>query len=519
MSAYLPHRAQVRTLMALVDVGALALAARLAFEVRFQGAVLESKLRLLNNHPGLIVFALGAAVALAAAAELYEPEILYRRRETLVRVFVMASFWAGAVALATYVVPRWDVGRGVLALTVLFWTVATLVLRFFVTGWIRSRRQRFEALVLGEPAAVMAFCRALDRKISSPWKAVDCSHLGADDIAAEVDRRGAALVVLASHERGRRDRESMEHDLAHLHFSGVPIVAASELWAWLEERLPLEALSPAVFLHQPGFGAIHWTLFNRATRIADVVLALLMLVTSAPILLVAAVVVAVADGLPVLYRQTRLGQFGRHFVMYKLRTMVHDAEKHGPVFAQESDPRTIPGGALLRRLRIDELPQLWNVLRGEMSLVGPRPERPEMATALAEEIPYYSFRMAVPPGITGWAQVNIPYARDLSDHRRKLEFDLYFIRERSPRLYMLTLLRTLNAALVGARLPDQAHAEPATASAPSRAHSDQKPLNASQSAGSPRNEMPTRPAHGDRATSSGRLAPSSEPAPDPSGTR
>ena len=503
-----------------MDLGALAVAARLAFDVRFKDAVLIAKLRSLTDHPGLIVFAWAAAVALAAAAELYEPEILYRRRETVVRLLVLAAFWAGTVALATYGVPRWDVGRGVLAMTVLFWTAATLALRFTVTGWLRSRRQKFEALVLGEPAAVMTFCRALDRKISSPWKAVDCSHLGPDDITDEVERRGAALVVLASPDRGRRDRRRMEHDLAHLHFSGVPIVAASELWAWLEERLPLGALSPAVFLHQPGFGAIHWTLFNRVTRLADVVLASLMLVLSAPILLVAALVVVTSDGLPVLYRQTRLGQFGRHFVMYKLRTMVNDAEKHGPVFAQESDPRTIPGGGLLRRLRIDELPQLWNVLRGEMSLVGPRPERPEMAAALAEEIPYYSFRMGVPPGITGWAQVNVPYARELDDHRRKLEFDLYFIRERSPRLYMLTLLRTLNAALVGARLPDEAHAEAKDdARAAIQRDEPRPPTSPRPTEESPRSETPKRSARDEREAKSGQLVPPAEPAPDPSASR
>jgi lipopolysaccharide/colanic/teichoic acid biosynthesis glycosyltransferase len=203
--------------------------------------------------------------------------------------------------------------------------------------------------------------------------------------------------------------------------------------------------------------------------------------------------------------------------MYKLRTMVHDAEKDGPVFAAESDPRIIPGGGLLRRLRIDELPQLWNVLRGDMSLVGPRPERPEMATELSEEIPYYSFRMAVPPGITGWAQVNIPYARDLDDHKRKLEFDLYFIRERSPRLYMLTLLRTVNAALVGARLPDEAHAEaPEEVAGAKHGTTGLSPRDRARAA---RSETPKPPGRGAREANGGPLAPSAGPAAGPTGTR
>jgi len=146
-----------------------------------------------------------------------------------------------------------------------------------------------------------------------------------------------------------------------------------------------------------------------------------------------------------------VGQFGRSFTMLKLRTMTRDAEHGGPAFTAEKDPRMLSIGRLFRRFRIDELPQLLNVLKGEMSLVGPRPEQPEFVSSLTEKIPYYAFRTAVLPGITGWAQVNVPYARDLDDHRRKLEFDLYFIRERSARLYWLTLLRTVSAALVGVR--------------------------------------------------------------------
>ncbi len=190
------------------------------------------------------------------------------------------------------------------------------------------------------------------------------------------------MVLAGGYERSLE----MGHELASLHL-GVPVVASTEIWAWLEERLPLEALTPAIFLHQPGFGAVHWTLFNRVTRIADVFLAAAMLLLSLPLLLPAALAVLLSSGTPIFYRQERLGQFGRSFVMVKLRTMRNDAEKWGPEFAAENDPRATPFGGILRRFRIDELPQLWNVLRGDMSLVGPRPERPEFVAQLTEEIP------------------------------------------------------------------------------------------------------------------------------------
>jgi len=174
-------------------------------------------------------------------------------------------------------------------------------------------------------------------------------------------------------------------------------------------------------------------------------------VLASPVLALAALGVLLMDGVPVLYRQQRLGQFGRPFTIVKLRTMRRDAEEKGPVFAAEDDPRVTRLGRLLRRLRLDELPQLWNVLRGDMSLVGPRPERPEFAAELARAIPYYAFRLAVPPGLTGWAQVNLRYARTEAEHRTRLEYDLYFIRERSLVLYLLTLLRTVSVALFGVR--------------------------------------------------------------------
>ena len=447
MSAYLPHAARLRNFLILSDLAALVLAMWLAFDLRFLPRIRVEKWNELLESPGLLLWALLAGFTLTAATELYEPEVLHRRREVIVRVLVMAGAWSMTIVLATYLKPSWAYGRGVLLLTTACWSTMLVLSRWTLTWWLR-RRTQFPALVIGDPADVREFCHHLGSRPSSPWTPVDGSGIASADIPVETRTRGAAIVVLAG---GDEHTLEMGHDLAEVQFSGVPVVAASEIWAWLEERLPLEALTPALFLHQPGFGAVHWTLFNRLTRIADIVLASLMLVLSAPVLLLAAALILAADGLPVLYRQRRVGQFGRHFTLLKLRTMSRDAERQGPEFAAERDPRTTPVGRILRRLRFDELPQLVNVLKGEMSMVGPRPERPEFVARLTEEIPYYAFRTAVPPGITGWAQVNVTYARDLAVHRRKLEYDLYFIRERSIRLYLLTLLRTVNAALVGAR--------------------------------------------------------------------
>jgi lipopolysaccharide/colanic/teichoic acid biosynthesis glycosyltransferase len=186
-------------------------------------------------------------------------------------------------------------------------------------------------------------------------------------------------------------------------------------------------------------------------RLTDVVLALAILVVLAPLALAAVVLIKVTTGGPVTYSQLRVGRYGRLFRILKLRTMAVDAEDDGPQWSPRDDPRRTPVGRVLRRLRIDELPQVVNVFRGDMSFVGPRPERPEFVTQLERAIPYYSWRHLVRPGLTGWAQINHPYGSSMEDARRKLEYDLYYVRHASLATDLAVVLRTAAVALRGAR--------------------------------------------------------------------
>ncbi len=448
MSSFFPASPRLRIPLALGDGVLFAVAVWLAHVIRFSpGSLRASKWAELLAHPGLLVFALLAMWATAIAAELYEPLLLRRRGEVAARVAVVAAVWGTGLVLATYVAPSWRFGRGLLALTTVAWAVPAAALRLALSGWVR-KRPHARALVVGETAAVDEFCRKLEAHPLAPWSPVNGAGLTVAEVAEEARGPGIEVVVLVGPESAGG---GLADDLTPLHFSGVPVVVASEMWAWLDGRLPVEDLSPAAFLHQPGFGVIHWELFNRVTRVADIAFGTVLLAVFSPVLLLAAAAVLVFDGWPVLFLQTRVGQFGRRFRVVKLRTMRRDAEENGPVFAVRDDPRATRLGRILRRLRIDELPQLLNVIRGDMSLVGPRPERPEFVAELARAIPYYTFRLAVPPGLTGWAQVNMPSAVADEEHRRKLEYDLYFIRERSFGIYLLTLLRTASVALVGTR--------------------------------------------------------------------
>ena len=182
-------------------------------------------------------------------------------------------------------------------------------------------------------------------------------------------------------------------------------------------------------------------------RTADVAASLVLLVLTLPVMLAAAIAIRIDSAGPALYRQVRVGLHGVPFVMLKFRSMRRDAEAEGPVWATQDDPRTTRVGALLRLTRIDELPQLINVLRGDMGLVGPRPERPHFVALLAREIPEYRVRLLAKPGITGWAQVRFRYGSSVEDARRKLEYDLYYLRNRSLMLDLRILMLTVRVVL------------------------------------------------------------------------
>ena len=182
-------------------------------------------------------------------------------------------------------------------------------------------------------------------------------------------------------------------------------------------------------------------------RALDIAVALVLLVAALPLALPVLLLASVSQGFPLLYRQKRVGRAGHIFTLFKLRTMQNDAEKDGPRWADKKDDRTTALGRWLRRTRLDEIPQLWNVLKGNMSLVGPRPERPEFVAMLERKIPFYRARLAVKPGLTGWAQVKFGYANDLEDASTKLEYDLYYIKNRSLWLDVVILLQTVRVVL------------------------------------------------------------------------
>ncbi|MGZ3650384.1 MAG: sugar transferase [Bdellovibrionota bacterium] len=250
----------------------------------------------------------------------------------------------------------------------------------------------------------------------------------------------ADLVVISRVGSGKFESSP---DLLMAHLNGVPVRDVRHLLAEIRGREDLEALNLWFFLLTATPQRRMFRLFFRLKSITEPILAAILLILFAPIALVAAIGVRLSGPGPVLYRQKRLGFKGKEFELIKFRSMVENAEAQGPAWAGQQTSRVTPFGSFLRRSHLDEIPQLWNVIRGEMSFVGPRPERPEYYKILKDEIPLFWIRTLVRPGITGWAQVMAGYASSVEESREKLEFDLYYMKRMSPLLDLKILARTL----------------------------------------------------------------------------
>jgi exopolysaccharide biosynthesis polyprenyl glycosylphosphotransferase len=373
----------------------------------------------------------------------------------LLTLAVCLAMTVGFMMFLFYVNFSTRIGRGVMLLAL----PASYAMLLIHHGWIRQRRLRFRERV--------AFV------VTSRYDESECRLLvaydqGNLDFAGVVNNRGyrpsGKMPTLGTVEElmeivrsGRIDRvlctsKSMHNpalykEFCQLRYSGVSVVPLIGLCEEMHQLVPIELITPEWLMHASG--SPHVFYLQKFKRAFDIVTSVGGLLFLGPLLLAGMVWVKLVASGPVLFRQTRTGRFGRPFEMIKLRTMRLDAEKDGAVWAADKDPRVILCGNLLRKFRIDEIPQLVNVLRGEMSFVGPRPERPEFVEKLAAEIPYFKERLMALPGITGWAQVNYPCGASVEDARRKLEYDLYYMRHMSVFLDTFILLDTVRIILRG----------------------------------------------------------------------
>jgi len=453
------HQVPTRTLLLVgVDVGTIVAALLLTFAVRF---------RLTAAHEYLDegVWAKIGLVTVVCWLALYFSDLYdfnaVRRRATLL-VHVMQALGAGCVilSLAYFLVPAASLGRGValIAVPVIFTMLMTWRLSANMTDLLASGSER--VLVMGTGEAGITLVRHilehpeynikvvgfLDEKGQDIGKSlVNPRILGATaDVEAIVAHEQVDHVVLALKERrgGTPIRE-----LLSLKFAGVRIEDVHSTFERLTGRISLAHISPSWFILADGFKKSNVLL--AAKRFIDMAVAAVILLVVSPLLPLIALAIMIESGRPIFFRQTRVGYKGKEFNLLKFRSMVKDAEKHGPQFASQGDSRVTRVGRFMRKTRLDELPQLFNVFRGEMSLVGPRPERPYFVAQLEEKIPFYSLRHSVRPGLTGWAQVRFRYTSNLDDTKDKLELDLFYLKNLSLTVDMAILFETAKVVLLG----------------------------------------------------------------------
>lgn len=266
------------------------------------------------------------------------------------------------------------------------------------------------------------------------------------EVAANMGVKAAILAV-------DRPTPRLVRNVLEARLAGMEIIELPHLYERFGGRVPVHHVVDQWLLSSDGFHLLSRDYIQKIKRVLDCVVSGLLLGLFAPLMVVIGLAIRLESPGPVFYRQNRVGRGGRVFSVFKFRSMRQDAEKQGAQWAREKDPRVTRVGRYIRALRFDELPQILNIFRGDMSLVGPRPERPEFIAQLEALIPYYSVRHCVRPGLTGWAQVNYPYGASMEDALRKLEYDLYYLKNMSVLLDLKIILRTVGVVLMseGAR--------------------------------------------------------------------
>jgi sugar transferase (PEP-CTERM system associated) len=454
-------RPNARTVLLLLAEAAVVFGALMgAVYLRFgnDGAPYE-----LIERQGYLKAALATGFCLAAfyLFDLYDFVVMHDRRELVLRLVQALGLAWMALAFMFYAFPQLMIGRGVALLALPL--ALTLMVGWRVSiHWFLGHPDFGERiLIVGSGHLAVDVAREVLERPDAGYRIVgfvgtDADLLGKSLINPRVIAVTSELVQVVKRENidrivvamGERRGQLPTEELLRLSLAGVvSIEEGSSFSERLTGRVSLNMLRPSWLIfsgrgRQARISGIARNLVHRLVALIGAILAL-------PIVLVTAVLIKLESKGPILYRQERVGEHGRPFTLLKFRSMRVDAEEAGPVWASKHDDRATRLGRIIRKIRVDEIPQFWNILRGEMNFVGPRPERPHFVEQLAREIPYYEQRHLIAPGLTGWAQIKYAYGASIEDARQKLQYDLYYVKNQGLILDAIILFETIKIILFG----------------------------------------------------------------------
>ncbi len=398
-------------------------------------------------------------------ADLYNPKIIKDIRELLIRLMQALGVASIVLAVIFYVYPLLMIGRGASLVSACLIIVLIVSWRLFYRSVLMLQGMEERILIVGTNPFAIALAEEITAQSTLGYRVV--GYIGRDPgrmvgnpasrpvladlpgIAQVVQDHQISQIIVSLSER--RGRLPMEH-LVECKMAGVVVNEGVSFYEKITGKILIDKLRPSWLIFSSGFDKSR--LVTGTKRILEVVISSVVLVLLLPVILFIAILIRLDSPGPALFKQRRVGEQGKQFVLYKFRSMTADAESEtGPVWAGDDDARVTRMGRFLRKTRLDELPQLFNVIKGDMSFVGPRPERPYFVAQLSKEIPYYGIRHTVKPGITGWAQVRYSYGASVEDAKEKLQYDLFYIKHMSLFLDLEVILDTIKVVFLnrGAR--------------------------------------------------------------------
>jgi sugar transferase (PEP-CTERM system associated) len=449
---YIPYAVLV---LCFADLAVLILAAEAGWVIRVRqlGSIVTP---IWDRIPQLLSFALAIQAAMIGVG-VYSTESLQTFRFAASRLLVAISLGVMLISFMFFMTPELTLWRSNSVYSMAIAIVLLLMVRVLLGGFVGGEAFKRRIILLGagrrasrvlelsrRPGAGFTIALCVDMKDAPALIQTAVCRTDIPSLRDLVEKLQVSEIVLALDER--RNTVPVD-DLLRIKTTGIHVHDISTFLERETGRIDLDSVRPSWLIFSDGFSSgQRISLFFK--RSFDIVVSAALLIIAAPIILVTAILVRWESPGSAFYRQVRVGRYGEPFEILKLRSMRHDAEAAGKaIWAQKGDARITRVGRIIRLIRVDELPQMWTVLKGDMSFVGPRPERPEFVEELESQIPFYAERHMVKPGITGWAQINYPYGASLEDARHKLEYDLYYTKNYSPFLDMLIILQTLRVLL------------------------------------------------------------------------